>query len=805
MRLLRSTRVITQDSINRLLGGLPDSLTETYRRILESIPSEHAATALLALKWIILAKRSLFIEEVVEACAFRPASSLQMESDTTRLRAYNIFELLQDLVVIEPHIDPELPEGTLRRRTHVVSIAHVSLIEYLTESVERQIAHPFRFSPGDGHKQIAIACICYLFHLNTPDSSCDDGMHALLQYAWYNWEKHVLLPEEKEEYGHIRHKALVLIEELKEEYQPSGVLMVSASRFPSFRDLISWLPRRNLGLLVRALRTPYFHPNYSEFVTLKPEVSNPYHPIDIELKEIRVIHILPSLDVEEGTFCRLEVVRLDEGTLFDAISYAWGAMDRGTTIYLNGIETWVGQSLQNILEPLAAREENQGRAIWVDALCINMTDLEERSRQVRIMASIFKSAQDVVFCVGQNQNDHEDRVAIEAIADLASSIGIPDQSHQDQLPRQHEFSIISMLGTLFWRRSWIVQEIVLSRRGTILLGSRSFPLRLLEEIFGVIRQYQDGEQDRNLPNSRFQFLLDSNLQHVRETIWTRLDHKAGRVFRLSELLCRFAKHECTSLHDKVYSLLGLLDPHLPDITVDYSKPLPLVFLDAASVGVNLDKDLNILSHVTSENLNKPTWLPMYENRTVPLQPCSRHQPLFSAGGPQATLHSMHIDKGSGILKVKGVQLGKIERCFDIDRPDPRAPRSLAVTASGLRREIAFNLMKDCMRPFWDTFAAGQSFSGYRLSASSISGFQFPPTTEEEERELASRWELWEWPDFRMARCFFTTSSQSIGMGPVNMERGDMLALFTGAPVPYVVRQLPANYDGESRWQFLGEW
>jgi len=42
------------------------------------------------------------------------------------------------------------------------------------------------------------------------------------------------------------------------------------------------------------------------------------------------------------------------------------------------------------------------RVVWIDAICINQDDLDERSSQLQIMGDIYSQAQDVVIWLGDD-------------------------------------------------------------------------------------------------------------------------------------------------------------------------------------------------------------------------------------------------------------------------------------------------------------------------------------------------------------------------------------------------------------------
>ena len=79
---------------------------------------------------------------------------------------------------------------------------------------------------------------------------------------------------------------------------------------------------------------------------------------------------------------------------YEALSYVWGFSSKTVAINLDGFKVPITQNLEYALRYL--RRQTQSRRIWVDAVCINQADLDERSKQVSRMKNIYQQAFNVV-------------------------------------------------------------------------------------------------------------------------------------------------------------------------------------------------------------------------------------------------------------------------------------------------------------------------------------------------------------------------------------------------------------------------
>jgi Heterokaryon incompatibility protein (HET) len=100
---------------------------------------------------------------------------------------------------------------------------------------------------------------------------------------------------------------------------------------------------------------------------------------DLEDGEFRLLTII-SMRADE-VICELAHFTIANAPDYDALSYAWGE-NIPTTICCNGYELVVQQNLFQFLKQLASNTDiaSPRRHIWIDAICINQADDEEKGR-----------------------------------------------------------------------------------------------------------------------------------------------------------------------------------------------------------------------------------------------------------------------------------------------------------------------------------------------------------------------------------------------------------------------------------------
>ena len=136
-----------------------------------------------------------------------------------------------------------------------------------------------------------------------------------------------------------------------------------------------------------------------------------YRPLDPSKREIRLLDLYLSTESEEIK-CVLKRTNLNGGIKYEALSYVWGSTNEKVVITLNNGPFKVTHSLYVALQHLKRKKsmterqyKQPFRRLWIDALCINQDDLDERTSQVQLMWSIFGKAWKILAWLGEESED----------------------------------------------------------------------------------------------------------------------------------------------------------------------------------------------------------------------------------------------------------------------------------------------------------------------------------------------------------------------------------------------------------------
>ena len=108
--------------------------------------------------------------------------------------------------------------------------------------------------------------------------------------------------------------------------------------------------------------------------------------------ETRLLELLAGRWMED-VCCKLQTVSLDDNPSYDALSYVWGDSGDTDKITVNGCNFQATRNLIGGLQRL--RSSRDARILWVDAICIDQANNQEKMQQVGMMADIYMSASSV--------------------------------------------------------------------------------------------------------------------------------------------------------------------------------------------------------------------------------------------------------------------------------------------------------------------------------------------------------------------------------------------------------------------------
>ncbi|KAI1270408.1 HET-domain-containing protein [Xylariaceae sp. FL1019] len=363
---------------------------------------------------------------------------------------------------------------------------------------------------------------------------------------------------------------------------------------------------------------------------------------------IRVLKVKPN--PEHALICQLKVMCLDDDNHdeYTAISYTWDrtSMESVSTLtFTDGQTMPLSPTLSSLFETMKnAKPGNDGEtgfSVWIDALCINEADSDERAAQVSMMDRVYSRAACVVVWLGTS-----DPVTQRAFRFMRSRRklrwpnGWPDElSEQDHAGLE---MLLRFLANPWFRRAWVVQEVTLSNNVWMQCGddAEGFAIftRCVWAIWKFFRNWDAyGDEDRAMLG----LWSATRLLDIRERF---IDH--SKPLRWDMLLQSAFRWETTDHRDSVFALRGLADraPPIPapSYTIpigqepEYSEAVEKVYRETAAALLCHGTSLDLLALAGLERTRSPglaSWVPDYRHFSFsePYVVCEAAN--WDAGGP----------------------------------------------------------------------------------------------------------------------------------------------------------------------------
>jgi ankyrin repeat protein len=178
-------------SVRQTLRELPESLDETYERILKEIKKPNRAHARRVLQCLVVAIRPLRVAELAEVLAvdFDDAEGIPRSTPAWRWEEEELALLsaCSSLIAI-------VQAGYSR----VVQFSHFSVKEFLTSSrlatASGEVSN-YHIDSGPAHTILGQACLGVLLQIQDDVEGCTPGDHPLAQYAAEHWATHAQFGE----------------------------------------------------------------------------------------------------------------------------------------------------------------------------------------------------------------------------------------------------------------------------------------------------------------------------------------------------------------------------------------------------------------------------------------------------------------------------------------------------------------------------------------------------------------------------------------------------------------------------------
>ncbi|KAI9157896.1 heterokaryon incompatibility protein-domain-containing protein [Paramyrothecium foliicola] len=561
---------------------------------------------------------------------------------------------------------------------------------------------------------------------------------------------------------------------------------------------------------------------------------SPYNFLDPSKASFRVVVLLPGQH-HNAVRCELRVVSMVDSPSYEVVSYLWGPATRGLTVILEGVPMVVTDNLYSALTHI--RYPDKERIIWVDALSINQSDVQEKTQQVRMMGTIYEGSQQCLVWVGEVPDDDDEipsytlqdaQAALNMISLLAASDTeqtLPSclNTRDGRKGAVRAIRGMMLFGNKWWQRIWTVQEAVLPKKKTIVWRTLSISWdTCVEAAWGLM--YPSEHQRRII------VLLSPELYSfsINEFITPFLSLHLTQEEALRRPLLtahRWRYRIATDPRDKVYGLMGLFMPtQLPSIDCDYSLPTATVFTRFTLDLLHSEGTLSPLIGLRGEphaTPGLPTWaLDLVRPTDLINEGCpfwehdDRYKHFKADNHLNLEFDTTHNDS---VLSLKGFQVDVICLVDDGIAADEKAllPNEDFIHVTKRRQTILEEVFKDspgqlvAEKP-WQTVFCRTMLGDVITEQERVKR----RATAEDEDSFLRFLDDGKWNDvveslrsMVMNQSFFVTEKGHMGIGPPGIRKGDAVWVLGGGRVPFVLRptkSASAQTGGNGLFSLVGD-
>ncbi|KAG4432566.1 hypothetical protein IFR05_011954 [Cadophora sp. M221] len=365
---------------------------------------------------------------------------------------------------------------------------------------------------------------------------------------------------------------------------------------------------------------------------------------------IRLLTLLPYNEAADTIECTLSTANLDDNPLYDALSYVWGDENSPYQILVNNQPFPTTQFLREALTLLCEGLEKP-LTLWVDAICINQKDLDERRSQVLQMRRIYACAQQTLVRLDDDDEQGEAYPLIIPLLDgLARCydrfVALQSQGEENAteqilsevwtvLPGAEIWEVVPFLFLSLWfKRVWTIQELAVASKAVAMYGQKLIEWSRLEDAIKMIQLARDyleshplgwiqqksavldfriGETDVILDHSQIRHIYSIYAALPKTLIALRRQTRENTAASLLSTLRNAWYHGATDPRDKVYALLGLVsEDERSRYQVDYSISTEQAYAITTKTMLQHDPAMEVLCLAGIDQRSTddlPSWCP----------------------------------------------------------------------------------------------------------------------------------------------------------------------------------------------------
>ncbi|TVY71440.1 Heterokaryon incompatibility protein 6 OR allele [Lachnellula suecica] len=506
--------------------------------------------------------------------------------------------------------------------------------------------------------------------------------------------------------------------------------------------------------------------------------------------------------------------------VYEALSYTWDSEQNPQHILVredDGSTAFLPVTRNLAVALMHLRYSDKARVIWIDALCINQSDLAEKGPQVAQMGMAYRLAVRVVTWLGPEQDDSTH--ALQTLTWIGSQVdanhalwlvtpskectdpSFGDLNMEIPLGEKDIRAIFHLISRRWFERLWVRQEIMLSEARTVVQCG------LFHAAWPPLRRALLCLYMKRRPPSSFEEKLYDRLLVLRGLIGQPPTVELGFIRHI------FGQAACKDPRDRVYALLEFL-PEDDKAVVgepDYTKDVETIFKNIMWRWIVRYRSLNLLTQCEPGIADLAcSWIPDWSKKDVIFGrnywrhfASSQLAALCTLSPDGRTLRSWGVSATS-ITDLQAIPVLKDRRVQEVED----VLRDL-LPEDGLENlyPTGINMLEAYARTFIANAVAEneEPWTGVDPTVQDAKDTVLHLHNGKENEQVSTRVLGHSTSIFRIARAMLGGkqllhgSGGYIGIAPRLARRGDEICVLVGCQTPMVLRRV-----GESTFRIVGE-
>jgi len=429
-------------------------------------------------------------------------------------------------------------------------------------------------------------------------------------------------------------------------------------------------------------------------------------------KEIRLIKLerrYPGCDIS----CSLVRFPLARTPPYEAISYTWGSSVKDHLVFFGG--KWL-PTTRNVYQLLHDRSSfSRTRWLWIDAVCINQDDVEEKNAQVQMMGEIYRAAERVVVWLDDRNLTHTEITHAFLLLEVINFTAVdqPDAYTGITKPvgqESHWRALHKFLSHPYWCRAWIIQEVALAKEVHIVCSGKYFAWdHLVKMMVNLLLNHGKimvaaADLHLNIGASR----IYTGVSQILAISLIRESAQSNKAQSLSTCLSTTPQCLATNPQDRIFALYNVAKWPDKKIRVDYAMDVADVFASTATCLLAQDPRFVLLAAgigFPRQTLGLRSWVPDFASlpKGGLFEVGIAAEDRYSAGGSRGT--TPHVQEVPGGIIAADVVF--VSRIVGVSATKPEADVSLngvsdppLATTPEKHQQTTLTATRDLFRAAW---------------------------------------------------------------------------------------------------------